>query len=134
MIVFLSWIFALVYLNPCKNNNIDKKSQNSQNVIESYSFGKFACIFNHRWQACANIDVISVMVEDDIKNNLRDPAEDHHPQVNEFTPEFILESSRIFQPKNENVSCHYVEVYKHQCLGCQSKFQKVVEATSQSWQ
>ena len=98
----------LVHLNPDENDNVDKKGQHSQNVIEADRFGKFGCVFNCFWRmTCADVNVVSVMAEDDIKNNLGNPAEDHHQQVNEHTPEFVVESGRIFQPENANVSCDH---------------------------
>jgi hypothetical protein len=37
-----------------------------------------------------NVEVI--LAEHDVKHNLRDPAEGHHPQVDEEAPELILGS------------------------------------------
>ena len=74
--------------------------------------------------------MVGVGAEDEVENDLGQPAEHVDPKVDVTTPELILNCCRILHQEDENVSCDDYAVEKEHCLSCQNEFEEVIETTN----
>ncbi len=71
--------------------------------------------------------MIGVRCKHDLKGNLSNPTEHHNPEVNKPAPEIFVKCCRIFDPEDEEVSCHHDAVKENHSLSCQCQFEEVIE-------
>jgi hypothetical protein len=56
--------------------------------------------------ACTNVKFQQLISGHDRSNNGQHEAEQDRPEIDEQVPEVVLQSDRIFQPKDQNVTSH----------------------------
>jgi hypothetical protein len=107
---------------------VNEDSQYPDDVVEAQVLGQVGV--GWRLLAGAQVDVVGVGAEDEVRDKLSQPAEHIDPDVNIVTPELILDCCRIFDQENESVSCDDDAIEEKHRLSCQDKFEKVVETAN----